>query len=51
MTTIPEIFASMDYGPAPESAKPAEAWLEARRRRFGLFIGGAWTPPATSSRR
>lgn len=45
MTTIPEIFASMEYGPAPESAKPAEAWLDARNRRFGLFIDGKWTAP------
>ena len=45
MASIPEIFASMAYGPAPESTKPAEEWLEGHARTFGLFIGGAWTAP------
>jgi aldehyde dehydrogenase (NAD+) len=45
MASIPEIFASMAYGPAPESAKPAEEWLEGHARTFGLFIKGAWTKP------
>jgi aldehyde dehydrogenase (NAD+) len=45
MASIPEIFASMAYGPAPESAKPAEAWLESHARTFGLFIGGVWSEP------
>ena len=45
MTSIPEIFASMAYGPAPESTKPAEAWLERHDRTFGLHVGGAWTDP------
>ncbi|HET7024507.1 MAG TPA: aldehyde dehydrogenase family protein [Gemmatimonadales bacterium] len=42
MTTIPEIYESMSWGPAPESAKPAQEWLERHGHRFGLFIGGAW---------
>ncbi len=42
MTSIPDIFGTMAYGPAPESAAPAQAWLEGRERRFGLFIGGRW---------
>ena len=45
MASIPDIFASMAYGPAPESAKPAEEWLDRHDRRFGLFVGGAWTEP------
>jgi aldehyde dehydrogenase (NAD+) len=40
---IPEIFDSMDYGSAPEDVKPAEAWLDAHDRSFGLFIGGEFT--------
>ncbi|MBK9711135.1 MAG: aldehyde dehydrogenase family protein [Kouleothrix sp.] len=36
----------MQYGPAPESAAPANAWLDAHERRFGMFIDGVWTPPA-----
>ena len=42
MASIPEIFQSMSYGPAPESAGPAQAWLDAHGRSFGLFIGGKW---------
>jgi aldehyde dehydrogenase (NAD+) len=33
----------MDYGPAPESTKEAQAWLDQHGRRFGLFIDNAWT--------
>ncbi|CDG85020.1 aldehyde dehydrogenase family protein [Janthinobacterium agaricidamnosum NBRC 102515 = DSM 9628] len=35
----------MDYGPAPESQKEAQAWLEQRGRTFGLFIDNAWSAP------
>src|ERR1022692_368157 len=45
--SIAEKFATMEYGPAPEDPKEAEAWLERHGRRFGLFIGGAWQPPVT----
>src|SRR3954463_707465 len=45
MASVPEIFQSMEYGPAPESSGPVQAWLEERGRRFGLFIGGKWTEP------
>jgi aldehyde dehydrogenase (NAD+) len=36
----------MDYGPAPESTKEAQAWLDQHGRRFGLFIDNAWTDAA-----
>jgi aldehyde dehydrogenase (NAD+) len=42
MASIPEIFHSMEYGPAPEGMRPATEWLEAHGRSFGLFIGGKW---------
>ncbi len=42
MASVPEIFQSMDYGPAPEGVGPVNQWLEAHGRRFGLFIGGEW---------
>jgi aldehyde dehydrogenase (NAD+) len=45
MSKIAEVFRTLEYGPAPESRGPAEAWLEARSRRFGHFIGGGWTEP------
>jgi aldehyde dehydrogenase (NAD+) len=43
MTSIPDIFGTMAYGPAPEAVAPAQAWLERHGRRFGLFIDGVWT--------
>ena len=43
MPTINEILQNMDYGPAPESTKEAQAWLEQHGRTFGLFIDNAWT--------
>ena len=43
--SLAEKFLTMEYGPAPEDAKEAEAWLERHGRRFGLFIGGAWQAP------
>jgi aldehyde dehydrogenase (NAD+) len=46
MSTIAEIFETMEYGPAPESPKPAQEWLEAHGQRFGLFLDGAWREPA-----
>jgi len=46
MPTIKEILQTMDYGPAPESTKEAQAWLDQHGRRFGLFIDNKWTEPA-----
>jgi aldehyde dehydrogenase (NAD+) len=45
MPTINEILNTMDYGPAPEGTKEANAWLDQRSRKFGLFIDNAWTEP------
>jgi aldehyde dehydrogenase (NAD+) len=45
MASVPEIFQTMAYGPAPESAGPANEWLERHGRAFGLFINGAWAEP------
>jgi aldehyde dehydrogenase (NAD+) len=44
--TIAEIFETMEYGPAPESADPAEAWLDARKREILPFVGGEFRRPA-----
>ena len=44
--SIAEKFVSMEYGPAPEDPKEAIAWLDRHRRRFELFINGAWQTPA-----
>ena len=35
----------MAWSPAPESAALANEWLERHGRRFGQFVGGAWTSP------
>ena len=41
--SVKDIFETMDYGPAPESASEATAWLDAQGRSFGLFVDGAFT--------
>ncbi len=41
--TISEIFETLDYGLAPESDTEAQAWLDKHDRKFGHFIGGAFT--------
>ncbi|AXI40990.1 aldehyde dehydrogenase family protein [Sulfitobacter sp. SK011] len=43
--TISDIFETMDYGKAPESAADALAWLVDMGDRFGHFIDGAFTDP------
>jgi len=43
--TIAEIFETMEYGPAPEAADPAEAWLDARNREILPFVNGAFLRP------
>ncbi|MCV2887582.1 aldehyde dehydrogenase family protein [Ruegeria aquimaris] len=43
--TIKELFDTMEYGPAPESAAEALAWLVDQGDRFGHFIDGAFTAP------
>ena len=44
--TIKQIFTTMDYGPAPESASQAVAWLDGKARAFGHFIDGGFTAAA-----
>jgi aldehyde dehydrogenase (NAD+) len=43
--SIAEIFETMEYGPAPESASPVVRWLEERERTTQLFIGGEFRAP------
>jgi aldehyde dehydrogenase (NAD+) len=42
MPSVAEIFETMAWGPAPEAAEPAVAWLDQHGRRFGHFVGGQW---------
>jgi aldehyde dehydrogenase (NAD+) len=46
MASIPQIFESMDYGPAPEAPSPALGWIAGHGGRFGHLIGGEWVEPA-----
>ena len=41
--TVKEIFESMDYGPAPENAADALAWIVDRGSKMGQFINGDFT--------
>ncbi|SHI44814.1 aldehyde dehydrogenase (NAD+) [Shimia gijangensis] len=43
--TVKEIFETMDYGPAPEGAGDALAWIVDQGARFGHFINGKFTDP------
>jgi aldehyde dehydrogenase (NAD+) len=47
MTTVAEVFETMAYGPAPESDKPALAWLDSHKRSFGHFVDGGFTKSRT----
>ena len=41
--TTREIFDTMEYGPAPESAAEALDWIATRGPAFGHFIDGRFT--------
>ena len=43
MSKVAEVFESLEYGPARESADLADAWLDRHHRSFGHFIGGSWS--------
>ncbi|MDJ0858553.1 MAG: aldehyde dehydrogenase family protein [Dinoroseobacter sp.] len=40
---VKEIFDDLSYGPAPEDATAARAWLSSQNATFGHFINGAFT--------
>ncbi|MGH8200894.1 MAG: aldehyde dehydrogenase family protein [Steroidobacteraceae bacterium] len=42
MSSVPEIFDTLSYGPAPEDARAVREWLVAQADGFRLFIGGQW---------
>lgn len=46
MPSIKELFETMDYSPAPESASAAQAWLDEHKHKFELFIDNKWQAPA-----
>ena len=46
MPSIPELFESMAWGPAPEAPGKAITWLDSHDRKFGHFIDGRFVPPS-----
>ncbi len=46
--TIKEIYNTMSYGPATESAAQANEFLDAHGRIFQLFIDGEWHAPLSN---
>jgi aldehyde dehydrogenase (NAD+) len=40
MSTVRQIFETMEYGPAPEAADIADEWLNKHGKHFGPFIAG-----------
>ena len=40
--SVLDILERMEYGPAPEVRSQADAWLDAHKSTFRLFIGGKW---------
>ncbi|MEM9395729.1 MAG: aldehyde dehydrogenase family protein [Pseudomonadota bacterium] len=42
---VKEIFDDLSYGPAPEDATVAQAWLSHHDACFGHFVNGAFTKP------
>jgi aldehyde dehydrogenase (NAD+) len=43
MTTVAEIFETMEYGPAPEADSPVRRWLDDHDGKFGQYVDGRWT--------
>ncbi|SIS57697.1 aldehyde dehydrogenase (NAD+) [Roseivivax lentus] len=46
--TVKDIFETMEYGPAPEAAGDALAWITDQGARFGHFVDGAFTAPGAT---
>jgi aldehyde dehydrogenase (NAD+) len=46
MSKVVELFESLEYGPAPESADAVRSWIEQRRDGFRMYVGGEWRAPS-----
>ncbi|MCA2998825.1 MAG: aldehyde dehydrogenase family protein [Rhodocyclaceae bacterium] len=44
---VAQILKTLDYGPAPEAAKPALDWIAEHEGKFGIFINGKWRDPSS----
>ncbi len=49
MPKLSEIFETLEYGAAPESAAEAFAWLESHKKSFKLFINNKWVNAKSGS--
>jgi aldehyde dehydrogenase (NAD+) len=47
MSSVRQIFETMEYGPAPESTELVERWLDEHERRFLPLINGEFVAPAS----
>ena len=43
---VAQILKTLEYGPAPEAAKPALDWIAEHNGKFGIFINGKWRDPS-----
>ena len=46
---VADIFETLEYGPAPEAAAPALAWIEQHGPEFKLYINGQWVAPQSGN--
>jgi hypothetical protein len=45
MSTLLEIYKTMEYGPAPEAPDAVNAWWDEHKRKCGLFSNNEWGMP------
>jgi aldehyde dehydrogenase (NAD+) len=50
LPSIAEIFETLEYGPAPESAAPVLDWIRRHEHGFDHYMDGGWHPPADGQR-
>ena len=43
---VAQILKTLEYGSAPEAAKPALDWIAEHNGKFGIFINGKWRDPS-----
>jgi aldehyde dehydrogenase (NAD+) len=43
---VADILKTLEYGPAPEAAKPALDWIAEHEGKFKLFFGNEWKRPS-----
>jgi aldehyde dehydrogenase (NAD+) len=48
MPRVADVFQTLEYGPAPESASLVQEWIAARSGGTQLFIAGKWVRPEAS---